>query len=44
MAPSYQKTAIHWVRNVKQEITKVKRLEELIRDCEEERKIKRLNY
>ncbi len=44
MAPSYQKTALHWVTGAKQEITKVKRLEELIRDCEGERKIKRLNY
>lgn len=43
-APSYQKTALHWVTGAKQEITKVKRLEELIRDCEGERKIKRLNY
>ena len=44
MAPSYQNTAIHWVMSAKQEITKVKRLDELIRDCGEERKIKRLNY
>ena len=44
MAPSYQNTAIHWVMSAKQEITKVKRLDELMRDCEEERKIKRLNY
>ncbi|HEY5463120.1 MAG TPA: YdeI/OmpD-associated family protein [Hanamia sp.] len=44
MAPSYQKTAIHLVMNAKQEITKMKRLDELIKDSEAERKIKRLNY
>ena len=44
MAPSYQKTAIHWVMNAKQEITKEKRLKELIRDCQAKRKIKRLSY
>ncbi len=44
MAPSYQRTAIHWVMSAKQEITKAKRLEELIRDSEAERKIKSLNY
>lgn len=44
MAPSYQNTTFHWVMSAKQEITKMKRLDELISDCEEERKIKRLNY
>ncbi len=44
MAPSYQKTAIHWVMDAKQEITKMKRLDELMTDSESERKIKRLNY
>lgn len=44
MAPSYQRTAIHLVMNAKQEITKAKRLDELIRDSEEGRKIKSLNY
>ena len=44
MAPSYQRTAIHWVMSAKQEITKEKRLEELIRDSGAERKIKSLNY
>jgi uncharacterized protein YdeI (YjbR/CyaY-like superfamily) len=44
MAPSYQRTAIHWVMDAKQEITKMKRLDELIRDSEAGRKIKRLNY
>jgi len=44
MAPSYQRSAIHWVMNAKQESTKLKRLDELITDSESERKIKRLNY
>lgn len=44
MAPSYQRTAIHWVMNAKQESTRVKRLDELINDSGAERKIKALNY
>ena len=44
LAPSYQRTAIHWVMNAKQEITKIKRLNELITDSNAERKIKSLNY
>ena len=44
MPRSYQNTAIHWVISAKQEITKLKRLEELINDSEAGRKIKRLNY
>lgn len=44
MAPSYQTTCIHRVMSAKQEITKSKRLEELINDSEAGRKIKRLNY
>ena len=44
MPPSYQKTAIHWVMDAKQEITKEKRLKELIEDSQAERKIKRLSY
>jgi len=44
MAPSYQRTAIHWVMNAKQEGTKLKRLDELIKDSEAGRKIKSLNY
>ncbi|MGN6530211.1 MAG: YdeI/OmpD-associated family protein [Ginsengibacter sp.] len=43
-APSYQRTAIHWVMNAKQESTRLKRLNELINDSEAERKIKSLNY
>ena len=44
MPGSYQNTAIHCVMDAKQEITKLKRLEELINDSEAGRKIKRLNY
>ncbi|HXR83036.1 MAG TPA: YdeI/OmpD-associated family protein [Hanamia sp.] len=44
MAPSYQKTCIHWIIDAKQEATKIKRLEELICDSEAGRKIKRLSY
>jgi len=44
MAPSYQKATIHWVMTAKQEVTKLKRLRELINDCEAGRRIKRLNY
>ena len=44
MAPSYTRTAIHWVMNAKREETKLKRLEELITDSNEGRKIKPLNY
>lgn len=41
---SYQRTSIHWIMDAKQESTKIKRLEELIKDSENETKIKRLNY
>lgn len=44
LAPSYKNHAIHWVMTAKQETTKIKRLQELIRDSEAERKIKRLSY
>lgn len=44
MAPSYQRSAIHWVMDARQENTSLKRLEELINDSEAGRKIKRLNY
>ena len=44
MPPSYKRTAIHWVMSAKKEEIKHKRLEELIKDSEEGRKIKRLNY
>lgn len=41
---SYQKPAINWVMSAKQEITKLKRLNELITDSESGRKIKMLSY
>jgi uncharacterized protein YdeI (YjbR/CyaY-like superfamily) len=44
MAPSYKKTVIHWLMTAKQENTKRRRLEEVIRDSEAGSKIKRLNY
>jgi uncharacterized protein YdeI (YjbR/CyaY-like superfamily) len=44
LAPSYKNHAIHWIMTAKQETTKIKRLQELIRDSEAERKIKRLSY
>ncbi len=44
MAPSYSRAAIHWIVSAKREETKMKRLQELITDSENERKIKILNY
>ena len=44
MAPSYQKTTTGWVMGAKQEVTRVKRLGELIRDCELGKKIKAMRY
>lgn len=41
-APWYQRTSIHWVMSAKQEATRVKRLETLIRDSENETTIKPL--
>lgn len=38
-APWYQRTSIHWVMNAKQEATRLKRLETLISDSENERTI-----
>jgi uncharacterized protein YdeI (YjbR/CyaY-like superfamily) len=35
LAPGYLKASIHWVISAKQEATRKKRLEELIKDCEE---------
>jgi uncharacterized protein YdeI (YjbR/CyaY-like superfamily) len=43
-APSYQKTTTRWVMSAKQEVTRIKRLEELIRDCALGKKIKAMNY
>lgn len=44
MAPSYQKSCIHWITTAKQEATQIKRMEELIKDSENQTKIKLLNY
>lgn len=41
---SYHEPAINWVMSAKQETTRAKRLEELMRDSEAGRKIKRLSY
>ncbi|SHI74009.1 Uncharacterized conserved protein YdeI, YjbR/CyaY-like superfamily, DUF1801 family [Tangfeifania diversioriginum] len=41
-APYYQRTAIHWVMSAKQEKTRQKRLNELINDSENRRKVKPL--
>ena len=41
---SYKNPAIHWIVTAKQDLTKAKRLEELIRDSEAGKKIKRLSY
>lgn len=42
--PSYQKTTTRWVMSAKQEATRLKRLDELIRDCSLGKKIKAMNY
>jgi len=44
LPPSYRKASTKWVMSAKQEVTRIKRLDELIRDCEAGRKIKALNY
>jgi len=44
MAPSYRRTAIHWVVSAKQEATRTRRLETLITDSEAGKKIKPLSY
>jgi hypothetical protein len=41
-APWYQPTAVHWVMSAKQEATRLKRLEMLITDSENERTIAQL--
>jgi len=43
-APSYQRTAIHWVMTARQEATRDKRIATLIADSEAGRKIKPLSY
>src|SRR4030095_249034 len=42
MIPSYKKPAVWWITSAKQEETRLRRLEELIRDSEADRKIKHL--
>lgn len=44
MAPSYKKITTRWVMSAKQESTRLKRLEELIRDCALGKKIKAMSY
>jgi uncharacterized protein YdeI (YjbR/CyaY-like superfamily) len=44
MPKSYTRPAIHWVMTAKREETKLKRLEELINDSSQGRKIKLLSY
>jgi uncharacterized protein YdeI (YjbR/CyaY-like superfamily) len=41
-APWYQRTCIHWVMSAKQEATRLKRLETLINDSENERTLQQL--
>lgn len=43
-APSYQRTAISWVMNAKQESTRIRRMDTLIADSEQGRLIKPLSY
>jgi uncharacterized protein YdeI (YjbR/CyaY-like superfamily) len=43
-ALSYQKTTTRWVMSAKQEETRLKRLNELISDCELGKKIKAMDY
>jgi len=40
MAPSYQRTAIHWILSAKQESTRLRRLEQLITDSSLNQKLK----
>ena len=44
MPKSYTRPAIYWVMSAKREETKIRRLQELINDSSEGRKIKLLNY
>ena len=44
MPPSYRKPVINWVMTAKQEETRLRRLATLIKDCEEGRKIKGMDY
>lgn len=42
--PIYRKVTTRWVMSAKQEKTRIKRLNELINDCAEGKKIKAMNY
>jgi uncharacterized protein YdeI (YjbR/CyaY-like superfamily) len=42
--PSYRKISIRWVMSAKQEITRLNRLNELIKACEAGKKIKAMSY
>ncbi len=44
MIPSYQKITKRWVMSAKQEVTRLKRLDELINDCAAGKKIKAMSY
>lgn len=44
MAPSYQRTAIHWVLSAKQEATRSRRLNQLIADSRQNLKVKPFRY
>jgi uncharacterized protein YdeI (YjbR/CyaY-like superfamily) len=44
LPPSYQKTAIFWVMSARQESSRIRRLNELIKDSEAGRKIKSMDY
>jgi uncharacterized protein YdeI (YjbR/CyaY-like superfamily) len=44
MPPSYRKPVINWVMTAKQEETRLRRLATLIKDSEEGRKIRGMNY
>lgn len=44
VTPTYRKVTTRWVMSAKQETTRLKRLEELIRDCAEGKKIKAMSY
>ncbi|HWY34575.1 MAG TPA: YdeI/OmpD-associated family protein [Nitrosopumilaceae archaeon] len=44
MAPSYQKTVIHWIMSAKRDTTKISRLETLMSGSENGQRVKHLNY
>jgi len=40
LAPGYKKLAVHRIMNAKQEVTRIKRLRQFIKDCEAEKKVR----